>query len=335
MPKVPYIWNKTKIDILIEGDEKNREQDIKTFSFFMKSLKIKGVSEGIITKLYDNSYDTIYKIINITKEDVLKLDGFKEKSAVNLIEALGEIKMKTCKEIMNASNLLGRGIGEKKLELIFDKYSFICIDKKRALELTIEDLKKISGMGDITSKQFIDNLNKFFEFYEELGIKEVEKEEVEEEKEDNFFEGKYFLFIDIKNKDYNDIIKKNNGNIEKEITKNTNYIIVKNYDKLSSEKIKSYKEKGIKIITEDEFKENIIKVVKYTFFQDKYFVFTGFRNKEYEDIIKSNGGFINDGITKNTNYLVIKNFDKITEKIKKAKEKGIEIMTEDEFKQLL
>lgn len=327
MPKVPYIWNKTKIDILIEGDEKNREQDIKTFSFFMKSLKIKGVSEGIITKLYDNSYDTIYKIINITKEDVLKLDGFKEKSAVNLIEALEEIKMKTCKEIMNASNLLGRGIGEKKLELIFTKYPFICIDKKRALELTIEDLKQISGMGDITSKQFIDNLNKFFEFYEELGFKE--------DKEENFFEGKYFLFIDIKNKDYNDIIIKNNGFIEKEITKNTNYIIIKNYEKLTTEKINSIKEKGIKIITEDEFIKNITIDIKYTFFQDKYFVFTGFRNKEYEDIIKSNGGFINDGITKNTNYLVIKNYDKITEKIKKAKEKGIEIITEDEFKQLL
>ena len=53
------------IDIIIniEDDKENREQDIKTYSYFMKTLEIKGISEGIITKLYDNSYNTLYKIL--------------------------------------------------------------------------------------------------------------------------------------------------------------------------------------------------------------------------------------------------------------------------------
>jgi len=271
MPTVPYIWNKTKIDILIEGDEKNREQDIKTFTFFMKSLKIKGVSEGIITKLYDNSYDTIYKIINITKEDVLKIDGFKEKSAVNLIEALNEIKSKSCKDIMNASNLLGRGIGEKKIEIIFETYPFICIDKKRALSLTIADLKKINGMGDVISKQFIENLNKFFEFYEELGFTEVSpkkkskespkegsKEEKKKSKEspkieiNKKIENFHFVFTGFRNSSYEDYIKKNKGYVDKTIVKATNYLIIKDKTKITV-KVKAAEEKGIKIITEEEF----------------------------------------------------------------------------------
>ena len=94
MPKIPYIWNKSNIDIIAVFDDKNREQDIKTYSYFMKTLEIKGISEGIITKLYDNSYNTLYKIIHITKTDILKIDGFKEKSASNLLEALKEINKK-------------------------------------------------------------------------------------------------------------------------------------------------------------------------------------------------------------------------------------------------
>ena len=259
MPAIPYIWNKTKIDILIAGDEKNREQDIKTFSYFMKSLKIKGISEGIITKLYDNSYDTLYKIINITKKEVLDIDGFKEKSASNLIEALEEIKTKSCKEIMIASNILGRGLGEKKLELIFDKYSFICIDKKRALELTIDDLKKVNGMGDITSKQFIDNLNKFFEFYEELEIKEIKeiKKEKSPSKINKQIENKHFVFSGFRNKDFEDYIKINNGIIDTNIIKLTNYLIVKDKTKITT-KMKTAEEKGIIILTFDEFQSMII-----------------------------------------------------------------------------
>ena len=52
MPDVPYIW-KGK-DIILDSDIKNRDQDIKIYSNFMKSLNIKGIGEGIITKLYDN-----------------------------------------------------------------------------------------------------------------------------------------------------------------------------------------------------------------------------------------------------------------------------------------
>ena len=38
-----YYWNKTNIDIILNTNEKNKEQDIKTFAFFMKSLNIKGL----------------------------------------------------------------------------------------------------------------------------------------------------------------------------------------------------------------------------------------------------------------------------------------------------
>jgi len=254
MPKIPYEWNKTHIDIIATFEGNNRDHDIKTIVFFMKSLEIKGVSIGIITKLYDNNYRTIKEIINITKEDLLEIDGFKEKSAENLIEALKEIRNKSCKDFMIASNILGRGLGEKKLELIIAKYPFICEDIKRSLKLRVEDIKEILGMGDVNANLFIENLNKFYEFMEELGI-------------------------------------------EIKITKEVR--------------------KEIKVINK--------------FFEGKQFVFSGFRDKDYEEIIRDNKGIVNDSITKTTNYLVIKDKTKITEKVKKAIEKGIEVITKEEL----
>jgi len=259
MPNISYKWNKTKIDIIADTDEKNREHDIKSYTFFMKSLDIKGVGEGIITKLYDNSFDTLKKIINITKDELLKIDGFKEKSAENLLLSLSEIQKKSCIEIMIASNLLGRGMGGKKLDLILSKFPFICTDKSKAKQLTALEIKSINGMGDVGSQQFIDNLNKFYEFYEDLGmnIKEPAKKEVitnkPKTKNNKNFENKHFVFTGFRNKDYEAEIKNNNGHVDSSVNKTTNYLVIKDKTKIT-EKVKKAEAKGVIIITEEDFK---------------------------------------------------------------------------------
>jgi DNA ligase (NAD+) len=254
MPDVPYIW-KGK-DIILDSDIKNREQDIKIYSNFMKSLNIKGIGEGIITKLYDNSFDTLVKIINITKNDLLKIDGFKEKSATNVINSLLSIKTKTCLELMTASNLFGRGLGEKKLNLIIDKFPYICNNQKKALEITTDDLIKINGMGNITALSFISNLQQFYQFYNLLNIKNEIKEEDKKPNIDDVNKKKYnnniYVFSGIRDKDLEKIIVANGGKIASIVNKNTTLLIVKNYEE-ETVKVKNAKSYNIPIIKYDEF----------------------------------------------------------------------------------
>lgn len=251
MPSIPFKWNKTHIDIIAELDDKNRDVDIKNFIFFMKSLKIKGVSEGIITKLYDNGFDTLKKIINITKDEILEIDGFKDKSASNLINALAEINKKNCNEIMIASNIIGRGLGGKKLELILKNYPDICQNKKKGLEINIDDLMKINGMGKLTSQLFKDNLEKFYEFYEDLGFKFIK---INNKPIDNkgIFKNVYFVFTGFRSDEIEKFIKDNGGDVESTITSKTNYLIMKDRNKITN-KISKAIEKGVKIISKDDF----------------------------------------------------------------------------------
>ena len=251
MPTINYKWNKTHIDIIAELDDKNREVDIKNFTFFMKSLKIKGVSIGILTKLYDNGFDSLKKIIHITKDEVLKIDGFKDKSASNLIEALDEINKKNCNEIMIASNIIGRGLGEKKLELILKNYPDICQNKKKGLEIKIEDLMKINGMGELTSQLFKNNLEKFYEFYEDLGFK-LKKINVKTIVNKGIFLNVYFVFTGFRSDELEKFIKDNGGEVENSITSKTNYLIMKDRNKITN-KIEKAIEKGVKIISKDDF----------------------------------------------------------------------------------
>ncbi len=68
-----------------------------------------------------------------------------------------------------------------------------------------------------------------------------------------------------------------------------------------------------------------------SFFNGKVFVFSGFRNQDYNKKIENMGGIIADGITKKTNYLVVKSLDESTSKTKKATEQGITILSEEQL----
>ena len=256
MPDVPYIW-KGK-DIILDSDIKNRDQDIKIYSNFMKSLNIKGIGEGIITRLYDSSFDTLVKIINISKNELLDIDGFKEKSAMNIINALNTIKNKNCQELMNASNLFGRGLGEKKLNLIIEKFPYICNNQEKALELTVNDLININGMGNITASLFISNLKDFYQFYNLLNIKNDDKndDEKKDDKKIGIIDDKYknntYVFSGIRDKELEKIIIANGGKIANIVSKKTTALIVKNDDD-ETVKVKNAKSFNIPIIIYSEF----------------------------------------------------------------------------------
>jgi len=254
MPKIPYIWNDTRVDIMLSSDEKNRDHDIKEFVYFMKALDIQGVGPGIITKLYDSGFDTIKKIFNIKYDDIIKIDGFKEKSANNVLNGLSKIHSIDCLNLMDASNVFGRGYGERKLKMITDKFpcllNFDKVNREKSLKLTVSDLITTDGIAEISAKLFIDNLPKFYEFYDDLNIKCNSPIEVVENKiiaNNSNINGKGFLFTGFRSKEHEKMITDLGGLIKTSISKSLDYLIVANKD-TDNTKVKKAQELGIKII---------------------------------------------------------------------------------------
>lgn len=79
-------------------------------------------------------------------------------------------------------------------------------------------------------------------------------------------------------------------------------------------------------------KKNKVKKSDKQIFKDKKILLSGFRDKEIQDFIISNGGSIPSTISKSLNLLIIPNKTTINQKTKKAEELNIKIMTKEEFK---
>jgi NAD-dependent DNA ligase len=74
---------------------------------------------------------------------------------------------------------------------------------------------------------------------------------------------------------------------------------------------------------------------KNPIFAGKKFVFSGFRNKEFEKIIEGSGGTVTTSVSKSTDYLIIKSEDETSTKLDKAREYGIAIMTVNDFERFI
>lgn len=67
-------------------------------------------------------------------------------------------------------------------------------------------------------------------------------------------------------------------------------------------------------------------------FDNKTFVFTGFRSDEYTRKISTLGGTVVDKITRGIDYVVARNTTRKTVKIKTAEQYGIRVVSEEELK---
>ena len=223
----------------------------------MAKLDVGSVKESTIKRLYENGFDTLEKILRIKVEELKQLDGFQLKSATKIVENFAKIKDSDCDILLDASNILGRGFALKKIKLVSEKYP---LDKKaEILKLTIDDLLKIDGIGNVNAKQFVENIKKFYEFLDKIGYKcnRVNiKGDIKDENKVEILKDKKIIFTGFRNKDWEKLITDSGGKVVTAISKTTDYLVVKNKTDKSS-KIDKANELGIKILDMGEFEKMI------------------------------------------------------------------------------
>lgn len=257
LPKINYHWNESNVDIILDDIKDNKEILIKNITHFFGTLKTKGLGEKNIIKLIDNGYDTIPKILSIKLDNLIEIPGFKNKSSENLINAIKtSINNISLYKIMYASNKLGQGIGEEKIKLIINIYPNILTDYKKWSETDfIENLNKINGWDTKTSTLFVSNFNDFIIFYKSI-IKYITINKETVIIKNNTLNNIIVVFTGFRDDELKNNIELNGGKVVNTLSKNTNYLIIK--DDTESNKTEKYKkaiELNINIISKETFKK--------------------------------------------------------------------------------
>ncbi len=253
LPNVEYTWTDTGVDIIINNKNSDELQKKLLINFFTK-MKTKGLSTGIITKLYNHNFKTIHKILNITLEELKTIDGIHNKMATNLLTSIKAIDLDDCASIMVASNIFGRGFGERKIKLITDAFPDLLNNTP-----TVNQLKTLDGVNEITAVSFIEGVDNFKKFLRENELSCIIKKKspkIKSNKNQNL-QNINILFTGFRDSDMeNDIISRG-GIIKTVLNKNINILLVKD-ENTDNNKVTKANELNIRILTKEQFTKNYL-----------------------------------------------------------------------------
>ena len=259
MPDVPYKWNETNVDIILEDIENNEVVKNKNIVGFFRGIGVEGLSTGNIQRIVQAGYDSIPKIINITVNELKKIDGFQLKSASKIYDGIQkQLTNVNLVDFMVATNIFGRGFSQKKIELIIHAYPDVLISKESNID-KVRRITQIKGLADKSAETFVENINEFICFLREINMIHKLNEIVSSNSNNNsnsnkILLGKNVVVSGFRDNKINEIVEHLGGNLCASVNKKTFLLIVKDKDDKTSKMLEAIN-LGTNIMNINEFND--------------------------------------------------------------------------------
>jgi len=241
-----------EVNLYCKNKEFCQAQIIAKLEFFVSksAMDIDGVGSQLVKTLFEAGliHDAA-DLYLLTKEDLLGLEGFKDKSATNVITSIEKSKNPTFNRFLTGLNI--KHVGKETADLLIDKFETLETLKNASLQ----EISDIDGVGEkiaqsvvqwFSEEKNIELLNKF----EQVGVK---IQNAQKTVLSNIFEGKSFVITGTLSKpraEFENIIKTNGGKTSSSVSKNTSFVLAG--DSPGSKLLKAEK-LGVKILDENEF----------------------------------------------------------------------------------
>ena len=210
-----------------------------------KCMNIDGLGDKIVELLYEkNLIKSIEDIYSLNLEDLLKLEGFKEKKSENLINSIQKSKKVELNKFINSLGI--EHIGEVAATKIADNFGL------NWFEVDYEQTINVDGFGEEIAKsleEFIRvNKTRISNLIQILDIQKPKKEETI----DSVFSDKTVVItgtMALPRDEIQDILERHGAKITKSVSKKTDFVV---YGKDAGSKFDKAKKIGVKLLSEEE-----------------------------------------------------------------------------------
>ena len=213
-------------------------------------VEIEGLGEGIINILFENKLvSSITDLYNLTYKELIKLEGFQDKSANNLLDSISISKKVTPEKLLHGLGI--PHVGSEISELLLLNFKNI----NKIFDSSEDDILEIDGIGPKIYESLKDWIQKE---KNKILLENLENIGFEFNSQNTLIEGKLnSLNIcvtgeleDFSRQSIKQLIKDNGGKFQSGVSSKTD-ILVSGVN--SGSKLKKAQELGVEILTEKEF----------------------------------------------------------------------------------
>lgn len=248
-PTLPKTEFKVK-GVQAVASKNSDDSKIRAIVHFFSTLKVEGLKDGTVRKLFLDGYDSVESICAMTPKD-WRRTSVGEAAALKLPT---EIKKKVYSAdivlLAHASNIF-MGIGETRFAAVFDAYPDIVHQSKtKSSDFICKLIMQLPSFGSTLSKTLAANMLDFSKFLSRLGIKPKAQEQVKVTGAK--LKDTVVCFTGVRNDALKKWIVANGGKVAGSFTKQVNLVIKKD-DSFTSSSVDKAEDNDIPVFTIDAF----------------------------------------------------------------------------------
>lgn len=216
------------------------------------AMDIEHLGPETVDKLLESELvESLDDLYSLKKDNLLKLEGFEEKSADNLINAINESKTQELSRLIFGVGI--RHVGQYAAQLLANYFGSLD-GLSQAMGYQLEGIK---GIG----KESAESVLSFFADEDNKKLIQALKEKgvSPKEKKSGPLEGKQFVFTgsmeNLKRGEAKEMVEKMGGIVSVSVSKNIDFVVV---GEKPGSKFEKAKKLGIKILDEEEFKKLVV-----------------------------------------------------------------------------
>ena len=188
----------------------------------------------------------------MTKADFLTVPNFKEKTVNKIYPSLRDkIATISLAELMNATNIFGRGMGESRLSAILEEYPDI-LTMNASSEEKESLVRGIEGFATKTANLFVTRIPQFIEFINETNLQSKLTQSESKVDESHPLFGKKILLTGFRDKALETEIKARGGKISSSASSKVFIVLVPSIDADTS-KANEARKKNLTLMTPEVF----------------------------------------------------------------------------------
>lgn len=251
----PTKWNDSKVELVCTNSECPGIRLAKVVHFYT-TLESEQMGEETIVKMFKARYDTLQRILDITFDELMLIDGFGESMANIVLAANKKIRDGIdIIKLMHASDCF-LGIGQVKAKSIVSNLSendrFAFTHGYVFTEEGFEQTPQFLALNK-TSQSFLKGIAPFYDFIARNRLKALPMEEAQKPTGSKYA-GMKICFTEIRDKSLEAEIASQGGEVVSGVSKHTTHLIVADLNSSSSKMMKA-QALGIPIFTIETFKQ--------------------------------------------------------------------------------
>jgi DNA ligase (NAD+) len=252
----PVVHSEDEVAVRCPNSRGCPEQQMRRIAYFASkdAMDIEHLGEKVVEQLFHKKLvHNVSDIFALTKGDLAKLDGFKEKSIQNLYESIDRARHVSLARFILALGI--KYVGEGTAELLAENVG----DIEKLAHMNADELEEIPGIGTKIAHSIVEY------FKDPTHLKEIHmllrhgvklKAIKLKRRKDHAFSDKTFVLTGALEKYSRDEatqrIKERGGKVTGSVTKNTDFVVV---GEDPGSKLDKAKELHIKTLSEEEFEK--------------------------------------------------------------------------------